>query len=121
MEARAAARRWRDAWQRAWREHDAAGIAGLYAGAAVLQSHFPENYVKPTLAMERSTECQFDEPLVDGDRAAVAWRAQPRLEAGGREQLEGVSLLRFDTAGLVVEQRDFWGRVPESVPFGHEG
>jgi hypothetical protein len=112
MDARAAARRWRDAWERAWREHDAAGIAGLYAGDAVLQPHWPKNYIEPTLAVKPSTECEFDEPLVDGDRAAVAWRAQPRLKAGGREQLEGVSLLRFDTAGLVVDQRDFWGRVP---------
>jgi len=112
MDARAAARRWRDAWQRAWREHDAAGIAGLYASDAVLQQHWPKTYIEPALAEEPSTECEFDEPLVDGDRAAVAWRAQPRLQAGGREQLEGVSLLRFDTAGLVADQRDFWGRVP---------
>ena len=112
MDARAAARRWRDAWERAWREHDAPDIAALYARDAVLQSQRPENYVEPARAMERSTECEFDEPLVDGDRAAVAWRAQPRLKDGGREQLAGVSLLRFDTAGLVVEQRDFWGRAP---------
>jgi SnoaL-like domain len=112
MDARAAARRWRDAWERAWREHDADGTAALYARDAVLQSHWPKDYIEPTLAMEPSTECEFDEPLVDGDRAAVAWRAQPRTEGGGREHLEGVSLLRFDTAGLVVEQRDFWGRVP---------
>src|SRR4051794_21816076 len=110
MEARGAARRWRDAWQRAWREHDVDGLAGLYAGDAVLESHWPENYVKPTLAIEQSTECEFDEPIVDGDRAAVSWRARPRLQAGGREQLAGVSLLRFDPAGRVVDQRDFWGR-----------
>jgi hypothetical protein len=89
-----------------------AGIAALYAGDAILQSQWPENYIEPTLAMERSTECEFDEPLVDGDRAAVTWRAQPRLKDGGREQLAGVSVLRFDTAGLVVDQRDFWGRAP---------
>src|SRR3954454_24012085 len=115
MDARAAARRWRDSWEQAWRQHDAAGIADLYAGGAVLQQHWPKNYVEPTLAMEPSTECEFGEPLVDGDRAAVAWRAQPRLKAGGREQLEGVSLLHFDAAGLVIDQRDFWGRVAESV------
>jgi hypothetical protein len=30
------------------------------------------------------------------------------LVAGGRERLAGVSLLRFDADGLVVEQRDVW-------------
>jgi hypothetical protein len=32
-----------------------------------------------------------------------------RLKDGGAERLAGVSLLRFDFEGLVVEQRDFWG------------
>jgi hypothetical protein len=50
--------------------------------------------------------------LVDGDRAAAAWRAKRRLERGGSEQLAGVSLLRFDTAGLVIHQLDFWARGP---------
>jgi hypothetical protein len=30
------------------------------------------------------------------------------LKEGGTEKLAGVSLLRFDADGLVVEQRDFW-------------
>ena len=66
----------------------------------------------PTLAAEESTACEFDEPLVDGDLAAVAWRAETQLKDGGREELAGVSLLRFDGEGLVVEQRDFWGQAP---------
>jgi hypothetical protein len=68
--------------------------------------------MEPALAAQDSTECEFDEPLVDGDRAAVTWRAEPRLEAGGSMLLEGVSLLRFNSEGLVVEQRDFWGSAP---------
>ena len=51
-----------------------------------------------------------DDPvLVDGDRAAVEWSAETNLKDGGTEKLAGVSLLRFDEDGLVVEQRDFWG------------
>jgi hypothetical protein len=30
--------------------------------------------MKATLAAEESVESEFDEPLVDGDSAAVAWR-----------------------------------------------
>jgi hypothetical protein len=115
MDARAAARRWRETWERAWRDHDHAGIAALYADDAVLQAHAPrrpENYIEPTPAAGHSTECEFDEPLVDGQSAAVAWRARLRFEAGGSEQLAGVSLLRFDAAGLVIRQLDFWGRAP---------
>jgi hypothetical protein len=50
----------------------------------------------------------FGEPIVDGDRAAVEWSAETTLKDGGTENLAGVSLLRFDEDGLVVEQRDFW-------------
>jgi hypothetical protein len=38
----------------------------------------------------------------------VEWSAETRLKDGGTEKLAGVSLLRFDPAGLIVEQRDFW-------------
>jgi hypothetical protein len=118
MDPRAAARRWRDTWERAWREHEPEPIVALYADDAFFQSHpfrspqQPADYIVPTLAAEESTACEFDEPLVDGDRAAVAWRAETLLKEGRSEQLAGVSLLRFDSAGLVVEQRDFWGQAP---------
>jgi hypothetical protein len=39
--------------------------------------------------------------------AAVRWAARTRLANGGAENLSGVSLLRFDAGGLVVEHRDF--------------
>ena len=65
-------------------------------------------YIGPTFGEEVSAECWFGEPLVDGDRAAVEWSAETRLKDGGTEKLAGISLLRFDADGLVVEQRDFW-------------
>jgi hypothetical protein len=57
---------------------------------------------------EEFAECEFGTPLVDGDRAAVAWNGQTTLTDGSTEDLVGVSLLRFDPEGLVVEQRDIW-------------
>jgi SnoaL-like domain len=114
MDTRDAARRWRDTWQRGWRAHEAADIIALYAPGAYFRSHpfrdpqAPRDYIEPTLAAEASAECEFGDPIVDGDRAAVEWNAETTLTDGGHEKLAGVSLLRFDSDGLVVEQRDFW-------------
>jgi SnoaL-like domain len=114
METRAAAERWREVWARGWRAHDAEEILALYAPEAYFQSHpfrktqTPADYIEPTLAEEESAECEFGEPIVDGHRAAVEWSAETKLKDGRTEKLAGVSLLRFDREGLVVEQRDFW-------------
>jgi len=59
-------------------------------------------------AEEESARCEFGKPIVDGDRAAVTWTGETKLTDGGSEELVGVSLLRFDQDGLVVEQRDIW-------------
>ena len=111
MDTRAAAQRWADVWQRGWPEHDAASISGLYASGAYWQQHpfrDPEpGYLARVFAEEESADCQFGAPIVDGDQAAVHWTAQTRLVDGGTEDLAGVSLLRFDSNGLVVEHRDF--------------
>ena len=56
---------------------------------------------------EGEPELWFGEPVVDGDRAVVEYRAVLKLE-GGEMTLVGVSVLRFDSAGLVAEHRDYW-------------
>jgi ketosteroid isomerase-like protein len=114
VEPRQAAERWRETWQRCWRAQEADEIVALYAEGAYFQSHpfrdpqAPRDYIEPTLAAEESAECEFREPVVEGDRAACEWSATTTLKDGGTEELAGVSLLRFDDAGLVIEQRDFW-------------
>jgi hypothetical protein len=116
METRAAAERWRETWQRCWQAHEPEPIVALYADGAYFQTHPfrdpqpPRDYVEPTLAAEESATCEFGPPLVDGDRAAVEWHGETVLRDGGTEKLAGVSLLRFDADGLVVEQRDFWNQ-----------
>jgi hypothetical protein len=111
MNAREAAQRWADVWERGWPEHDAASIEALYAKGAYWQQHpfrEPEpGYLARVFAEEESAQCQFGTPIVDGDQAAVPWTAQTRLAGGGSEDLAGVSLLRFSADGLVVEERDF--------------
>ena len=114
MDTREAAERWRDVWARGWRAGEADEIVALYAPGAYFQSHpfrqavAAADYIVPTLAEEESADCEFGEPIVEDDRAAVEWRAETRLKDGGSEKLAGVSLLRFDADGLVTEQRDFW-------------
>jgi hypothetical protein len=112
MDTREAAQRWADVWERGWQEHDAAAIGALYAEGALWQQHpfrEPEpGYLDRVFAEEESARCQFGLPIVDGDRAAVQWSAQTRLKDGGTEDLAGMSLLRFNADGLVLEHRDFW-------------
>jgi hypothetical protein len=112
VEVREAANRWAEVWERGWRAHDREAIEALYADGAFWQQHpfrEPEpGYLKRVFDEEETAHCEFGVPLVDGDRAAVSWRGQTQLVDGGTEDLVGVSLLRFDRDGLVVEQRDIW-------------
>jgi ketosteroid isomerase-like protein len=113
VNTRAAAQRWADEWRAAWIEHDADRVAALYApGAFFLSAPFrdaqdPREYALQAFAEEDSADPWFGEPLVDGDRAAVEWRATIRYE-GKEFTLAGTSLLRFRDDDLCVEQRDAW-------------
>ncbi len=112
MSTREAARRWAAVWEQGWHEHDSDAIAALYSGTAFWRQHpFREpdpGYLARVFAEEESARCEFGTPIVDGDRAAVTWTARTTLVGGGTEELVGVSLLRFDADGLVVEQDDIW-------------
>jgi len=114
MDTRLAAQRWAEVWEHGWSHHDAAAIGALYAEGAFWQQHpfrDPEpGYLVRVFAEEESAQCQFGEPIVDGDRAAVPWAARTRLTDGDSEDLAGVSVLRFGADGLVVEHRDYWNR-----------
>jgi ketosteroid isomerase-like protein len=108
-----AVRRWIDGWSRGWRALDAEPIVALYADDCFFLSHpfrepqAPRDYVEWALAEEDRAEPWFGEPIVEGDRAAVEWRAYVR-ENGRDVTLAGTSLLRFREDGLCIEQRDAW-------------
>jgi hypothetical protein len=96
MDTRQVAQRWADVWERGWPAHDVAAISALYAEGAFWQQHpflDPEpGYLARVFAEEESAQCRF---------------GATRLTDGGSEDLAGVSLLRFGSDGLVVEERDF--------------
>jgi len=117
--ATAAAQMWADVWARAWPTGDTEAIGALYAKDAVFYSHpfrdqqSPVDYVAWAFADQAEAECRFGEPIVEGDRAAVDWWAAITSADGSVETIAGISLLRFDDDGLVLEQRDAWASVPE--------
>jgi SnoaL-like domain len=110
--------RWAQVWSQAWPEADVEAIAALYAEEARFYSHpfrplqAPRDYVVWAFEDQSEAECRFGPPLVSGDRAAVDWWAVVTSRDGSVETIAGTSLLRFDTDGLVVEQRDAWAQHP---------
>ncbi len=132
MGAAAAAARWAAEWKSGWERLDPDPILACYAADAVLSTEpFREpyrgiagvrEYVTAVFGEEESPRVWMAEPLVDGDRAAVSWWAS-LIEEGAEVTLAGTSVLRFDSAGLVVEQWDAWNRLgerrdpPEGTPF----
>jgi hypothetical protein len=66
-------------------------------------------YVSGAFAEEESVRAWVGTPVVNGDRAAIEWWAA-LTENGLETTLAGTSVLRFDAAGLVVEQRDTWNQ-----------
>ena len=118
MTAGEAARAWAEAWETGWRAHDVEPIAARYADGALVRTqpfrdatYGPDGiraYTESAFADEEQLlAVGFGEPIAAGDRAAVEYSAV--FVSSGREQtLRGVTLLRFNAAGLVVEHRDFW-------------
>ena len=98
----------------AWPREDVEAIDALYAPGAVFYSHpfrepqAPSEYAAWAFGEQREAECRFGVPIVQGARAAVDWWGVVTSAVGSVETLAGTSLLRFDDAGLVTEQRDVW-------------
>jgi hypothetical protein len=97
----------------------------LYSDAVVYRSpafREPElglagvrRYLDKEFAAERDIQCWFGSPIASGDRAAVEWWAS-WTEQGQQLTFAGVTVLRFDEQGRVIDHRDydnhFKGREP---------
>jgi hypothetical protein len=120
-----AARRWVVAWRQAWPARNHEPIAALYAESTsyrALAFRDPDlgldgvrRYLSENFAVEEDIECRFNEPLVSRDRAAVEWWAS-WVEDGRPVTLAGVTVLRFDGNGMVVDHRDYWNQVDRRQP-----
>jgi len=110
------AERWVDAWFRAWSGHDVGALEPVYADGEVQRPEpfrermVPRAYAEWAFADEESVEVWFAEPRVEdaGTAAACEWWAISRTSDGSTETLAGVSLLCFDAAGRVLDERDYW-------------
>lgn len=118
METAQAAERFVQVWERAWAAHDVEAILGLYADDCVHRSMpFREPhrgrdelgaYLRWSFASERTADVRFSPPLVAGGGRAVAEFRVLAEENGEPSTLAGCVFVRFDTAGLAVETRDYW-------------
>jgi predicted SnoaL-like aldol condensation-catalyzing enzyme len=115
MDTLQAAFRWAQTWESAWPRADVEAIMALYAPAATYRSHPHRQaesggvraYVTRNFAEEEAVSCRFGTPIANGDRAVVEWWAS-WVEAGRELTLTGVTVLRFDDDGKVVEHLDYW-------------
>jgi SnoaL-like domain len=72
-------------------------------------------YLNDNFPAEENIECWFGEPIVSGHRAAVEWWGS-WTEQDQELTYAGVSLLRFDDRGKVVEHRDYDNHVEQRQP-----
>jgi nuclear transport factor 2 (NTF2) superfamily protein len=118
VDVEAAARAWATGWERAWRARDADAVAALYAADAVFRSHpfraphlgrsGASEYAAWAFAEEDAVrDVRFGEPIATGSRAAVEYWAIV-VENGAPVTIAGIAVVRFDDAGLVAEQHDYW-------------
>ena len=118
MDTADAARRWASEWERGWREHDVDRIAELYAPDCNFRSapfrppQKPREFVEWAFSDEESADVQFGGLVVGDGRAAVEWHAVCTSTSGDVESLAGVSILRFDDEGRVVEECGYWQAKP---------
>lgn len=120
-----AARRWAGVWERAWTAKDVDAIVALYSDSVryrALTLREPEfgvvgvrAYLQRTFGEEDAIECRFGEPVAGGDRAAVEWWSS-WTENGNDVTMAGVTVLRFDTDGMVVDHRDYWNQSDRREP-----
>lgn len=125
MDLETAARVWAGTWTRAWPQRDVEAIAALYADTAVyrvpafrqpyLGLAGVRRYLNENFPVEEKIECRFGEPIVSGDRAAVEWWAS-WTEHGQDLTYAGVTVLRFNDRGKVVNHRDYYNHVERRQP-----
>jgi hypothetical protein len=113
-----AAKRWAEAYERAWLSGDGEAAAALYAEDCVFRSH-PFRELEDARAYQirvvpeaEAPEVWFGEPVEGGARAAIEYWALLVEPNGDESTIAGCHVVRFDDDGLVVEARDYWHLEP---------
>ena len=127
VDVASAAARWADTWSRAWPQRDAEAIMALYSDAVVYRSpafRVPDlglagvrRYLSEQFPAEQNIQCWFAKPIASGDddRASVEWWAS-WTEDGQELTFAGVTVLRFDEEGKVVDHRDYHNQAERREP-----
>jgi hypothetical protein len=96
-------------------------VASFYADDTVHVSAFfrePQptaEYAAWAFSDEQEAEVWFAEPVVEGNRAAVAWWAISRGVDGRDTTLAGILDLRLGPDRLVIWQRDYWNSAEDAA------
>jgi hypothetical protein len=121
MDTVTAARRWADTLRRCWPSSDPEPFLDLYADGSVYRTVPGETeedgreHMRRSLALgEPNPDVWVGEPVVAGDRAVVEWWAVITIEGADRS-FAGSAWVRFDEAGLIVEEHDYWRQVEGRV------
>jgi hypothetical protein len=107
--------------------HDADAVVALYAQECVHRSapfrephhgrHGVREYLLDAFADESAViRVRFSEPVVDGHRACVEYRAEVLDRGGAPVTLAGSAFAQFDSDGLLTDVRDYWHETT-----GHDG
>ncbi|HEY3207090.1 MAG TPA: nuclear transport factor 2 family protein [Gaiellaceae bacterium] len=109
-----AAKRWAEAYERAWLAGDGDAAAELYAEDCVFRSHpfrdleNARDYMRRVIPEAEAPEVRFGEPVEHADVAAVEYRALLVEPDGTESTIAGIHRMRFGADGLVAEARDYW-------------
>jgi SnoaL-like domain len=113
-----AAKRWAEAYERAWRAGDGEPAAALYAEDCVFRSHpFREledarAYMRRVIPEAEAPAVWLGEPVEQDDRAAIEYWALLVEPNGDEATIAGCHVVRFGADGLIAEARDYWHLEP---------
>jgi hypothetical protein len=113
-----AAKRWAEAYERAWCAGDGEAAGALYAEDCVFRSHpFRElenarAYMDRVVPEAQAPEVWFGEPVEQEGRAAIEYWALLVEPNGDESTIAGCHVVHFGADGLVAEARDYWHLEP---------
>ena len=113
-------------WFEMWLTKQDTGIRDLFAPDAVyIESWGPEYHGADAIrhwftewnSRGRVTHWQIRSFLHSGDRTAVEWYFQDRMDSGAEEAFDGVSLIEWTREGRIARLQEFGCRLDRYDPY----